>query len=64
MAARIEVDGTEVAHVEAALGSPARPLDAERLERKLHELAGERLDGVLDDLLAPAARVVEAAGLD
>lgn len=64
MAARIEVDGKTVAHVEAALGSPRRPMDAPRLRAKLRELAGDRLEGALDDLAAPASNVVAAAGLD
>ena len=63
MAARIEADGEVLASVDTALGSPARPMDAARLERKIHELAGRRLDGALDDLTAPASAVVAAAGL-
>ena len=63
MEARIEAGGETLARIETALGSPARPMDAARLERKLHELAGRRLDGALDDLAAPAQSVVAAAGL-
>ena len=55
--------GERAGHVEAALGSPARPIDEARLRAKVRELACERLDGVLDDLDAPVARVVAAAGL-
>ena len=33
------------------------------LAAKLADLAGDRLDGLLDDLDAPAARAVDAAGL-
>jgi 2-methylcitrate dehydratase PrpD len=61
--ALLDVDGERVARVEAALGSPARPMDAARLQAKLEDLAGDRLDGVLDDLEAPVAHVVDAASL-
>jgi 2-methylcitrate dehydratase PrpD len=59
--ARIEVDGGEVARVVTALGSPARPLGAERLAAKVRDLAGDRLDGALDDPARPAADVLGAA---
>jgi 2-methylcitrate dehydratase PrpD len=52
----------EVARVEAARGSPARPLTAEALAAKLRGLAGTRLDGVLDDPAASAADVLAALG--
>ena len=64
MEARIEVRGETVARVESALGSPQRPMDAARLATKVHELAGSRLDDVLDDLTAPATAALAAAGLD
>ena len=38
-------------------------MDAEQLRDSSTELAGERLDGILDDLAVPAADVVAAAGL-
>jgi 2-methylcitrate dehydratase PrpD len=63
MEARIERAGATLARVDAPLGSPARPMDASRLHRKVRELAGERLDGVLDDLSAPAGAAATAAGL-
>ena len=53
----------EVARVEVALGSPQRPMTAEQLAAKVHDLAGDRLDGVLDDPERPAAEVLDAAGL-
>jgi len=59
----LEAGGVRVGHVHAALGSPARPMDSTRLRGKLHALAGDRLDGVLDDLAAPVAQVVDAASL-
>ena len=60
-AALLDVDGERAAEVEAALGSPARPMDAAQLRAKLEELAGHRLDGVLDDPDAPVAGVLDAA---
>jgi 2-methylcitrate dehydratase PrpD len=63
MEARIDAHGETLARVETALGSPARPMDADELAAKLHGLAGGRLDGALDDLTAPAAAVVAAGGL-
>jgi 2-methylcitrate dehydratase PrpD len=57
----IESGGLELARVEAAVGSPARPMDAATLAAKVRDLAGERLDGVLDDADRPAREVLEAA---
>jgi 2-methylcitrate dehydratase PrpD len=63
MAARVETPaGTAL--VEWPLGSPGRPMNAAALQRKVRELAGERLDGVLDDARFPAARLAAAAGFD
>ena len=59
----LEVDGERLGHVEAALGSPARPMDEAQLERKLRELAGGRLDGALEDPGRPVRLVLDAAGL-
>ncbi len=53
----------EVARVRAALGSPARPMDAAALRAKVERLAGGRLAGALDDLDRPAREVLELAGL-
>jgi 2-methylcitrate dehydratase PrpD len=50
----------ELARVEAALGSPARPMDASALASKVHALAGNRLDGILDDPSRPARDVLHA----
>jgi 2-methylcitrate dehydratase PrpD len=49
--------------VEAAIGSPRRPMDSDALAAKLHALAGDRLDGALDDLERPAAELLAGAGL-
>jgi 2-methylcitrate dehydratase PrpD len=61
MAARVTTDGAS-AEVRWPSGSPERPLDGQALRRKLRDLAGERLDGVLDDRSGPAAAVARAAG--
>jgi hypothetical protein len=55
--------GKSEARVRSPLGSPGRPMDAAALRDKVHELAGERLEGVLDDSARPAADVLAAAGL-
>jgi 2-methylcitrate dehydratase PrpD len=46
-----------LAHVLAARGSPSQPLSAEELAAKVRALAGDRLDGALDDD-RPAADVL------
>jgi hypothetical protein len=38
-------------------------MDADALAAKLHDLAGERLTGALDELDRPAAELLELAGL-
>ncbi len=61
--ARIEdAGGTVLAVVVASLGSPQRPLTAAQLGAKVRALAGERLDGVLDDDRRPAAHLIAAIG--
>jgi 2-methylcitrate dehydratase PrpD len=61
--ARLAVNGTPVATVEAALGSPQRPMTPEALAAKRRGLAGERLEGALDDLDLPAAELLGALGI-
>jgi 2-methylcitrate dehydratase PrpD len=61
--ARLEIGGEQLGHVRAALGSPARPMDPAQLEGKLRDLAGARLDGVLEDPARPVATVLDAASL-
>jgi 2-methylcitrate dehydratase PrpD len=63
MAARLETPAG-AASVEWPLGSPGRPMSSDALQRKVRDLAGDRLEGVLGDEHAPAARLVAAAGLD
>jgi 2-methylcitrate dehydratase PrpD len=55
----LHAGGAELARVEAALGSPRRPLDGEALRAKVADLGGPELD----NLKRPAAEVLEAAGL-
>jgi 2-methylcitrate dehydratase PrpD len=50
----VALDGEVVARVPASRGSPEAPMDADALAAKCRRLAGSRLDGVLDDLGAPA----------
>jgi 2-methylcitrate dehydratase PrpD len=57
-------DGREIARVEAALGSPERPMDGDALREKVTGLAGESLADALDDLERPAGELLELAGLD
>jgi 2-methylcitrate dehydratase PrpD len=54
----------EIARVRAALGSPAKPMDADALRAKVEGLAGEELVAALDDLDRPAADLLALAGLD
>jgi 2-methylcitrate dehydratase PrpD len=61
--ARLAVNGTPVARIEAALGSPQRPMTPEALAAKRRDLAGERLEGALDDLERPAAELLRALGV-
>jgi 2-methylcitrate dehydratase PrpD len=56
--------GRELARVPAPAGSPERPVNAAELAQKILELAGDRLDGLLDDLGAPATSALAAARLD
>jgi 2-methylcitrate dehydratase PrpD len=55
-------DGFE-ARVDAAMGSPLRPMSAEQLQTKTASLAGSALEGVLDDPNEPAKLLVDAARL-
>jgi 2-methylcitrate dehydratase PrpD len=55
--------GREWTRIPCPQGAPERPASPAALAAKVADLAGERLDGVLDDLDAPAALAVDAAGL-
>lgn len=61
--AQLAVDGSRLARIEAALGSPQRPMTAGALAAKRRALAGEHLEGALDDLERPAAEVLDALGI-
>ena len=56
----LSVGGEEVARVPASRGSPERPLSAGDLAAKCRRLAGDRLDGLLDDPGAPAQTLLDA----
>ena len=55
-------DGEELARVEAALGSPERPLDAAALERKVGRAGGRPAGGGARRPERPAAEVLGAGG--
>ncbi len=59
----LELDGRELARVSAPRGSPGNPLDAGALAAKVRALAGDALDGALDDPRRPAGALRGAAGL-
>jgi hypothetical protein len=61
--AAIEGGGEVLARVEAALGSPVRPMTEAELAGKVEALAGDRLDGLLDDSGRPIREVLETAGI-
>jgi 2-methylcitrate dehydratase PrpD len=56
----LAVGGEEVARVEHSRGSPERPMSADELAAKCRMLAGDRLDGLLDDRDAPAQTLLDA----
>jgi 2-methylcitrate dehydratase PrpD len=60
--ARIVAGGVELARVDAALGSPARPMDEPARAAKVRALAGDRLAGALDDADRPARELLAALG--
>ena len=55
--------GVEFARLSGPRGTPERPVGESELAGKVEDLAGDRLDGVLDDLGVPATAALEAAGL-
>jgi len=59
----LTANGEEIARVEAALGSPGRPMDAKALRAKVAALAGDELYGALDDRARAAAEVLALTGL-
>ena len=59
----LELDGRTAAQITAPRGSPANPLDAAVLAAKVRSLAGDALDGALDDPDRPARSLLGAAGV-
>jgi 2-methylcitrate dehydratase PrpD len=59
----LTVAGHELARIPCPRGAPERPVAASELAGKVADLAGDRLQGVLADLRAPAAATLHAAGL-
>jgi 2-methylcitrate dehydratase PrpD len=55
----LSAGGEELVRVSAALGSPERPMDEGALREKVQALAGDRLDGALDDPDRPAAELLD-----
>jgi 2-methylcitrate dehydratase PrpD len=59
----LSIGDHELVRIRSPQGAPERPAAPEDLAAKLSDLAGDRLTGVLDDLEAPAAGALDAAGL-
>lgn len=59
----LKAGNAEVARVPCPRGAPERPAATPDLAAKLADLAGTRLDGILDDPGRRAATVLDAAGL-
>jgi 2-methylcitrate dehydratase PrpD len=58
--ARLAINGEEAFRIEAALGSPQRPMDAAARAKKRAGLAGERLEGLLEAPQRPVAELLAA----
>ena len=56
----VRLDGDVVARVPASRGSPEAPMEADELAANCRRLAGDHLDGVLDDRDAPAQGLLDA----
>jgi 2-methylcitrate dehydratase PrpD len=59
----LQAGGREIERVEAALGSPQRPMDESALREKIAGLGGEGIADALEDLERPAAELLDLAGL-
>jgi 2-methylcitrate dehydratase PrpD len=59
----LSASGAELARVPCPRGAPERPAAPGDLAAKLADLTGGRLEGLLDDLAAPAAHAAGASGL-
>ncbi|MDX6688977.1 MAG: hypothetical protein QOG15_434 [Solirubrobacteraceae bacterium] len=58
--AELDVDGAAATRVTAPLGCPDNPLGGDALAAKVRALAGDALDGALDDREQPAATLLGA----
>ena len=58
----LDAEGEELARVGAARGSPERPLDEAALAAKVRSLAGDALEGALDDPTRPASELLALTG--
>ena len=56
----VALNGDEVARVPASRGSPEAPMSADQVATKCRLLAGDRLDGLLDNPDAPAQVLLDA----
>jgi 2-methylcitrate dehydratase PrpD len=59
----LKLAGQEVIRLAGPRGAPDRPVTEAELATKVSDLAGNRLDGALDDVGAPAVALLHAAGL-
>lgn len=59
----LTADGREI-RIEAAVGSPQRPLQDRAMKHKLADLGASHLVGILEDSGRSASSVLQAAGLD
>jgi 2-methylcitrate dehydratase PrpD len=59
----LKLAGKEVIRLAGPRGAPERPVTETELATKISDLAGNRLDGALDDVRAPAVALLHAAGL-
>jgi 2-methylcitrate dehydratase PrpD len=55
--------GGDAVRLDGPRGAPGRPITDAELAAKVSDLAGDRLDGVLNDPGTPAVQVLRAAGL-
>jgi 2-methylcitrate dehydratase PrpD len=55
--------GADAVRLDGPRGAPGRPITEAELAGKVSDLAGDRLDGILDDPGMPAGQVLRVAGL-
>jgi 2-methylcitrate dehydratase PrpD len=59
----LRLAGGDAVRLDGPRGAPGRPITAAELAGKVSDLAGDRLNGALDDPGTPAGYVLQAAGL-